>query len=97
MMVPAELEWQEEMAATHKPVAVRPPYPLSDADREQATLLNTPLTDFVNQQTLKFVLGQRPMGQYDAFVQELNGKGAEKYLKMVNDAHTAYEKDHGGK
>jgi putative aldouronate transport system substrate-binding protein len=97
MMVPAELKWQEEMAATHKPVPVEPPYPLSDADREQATLVNTPLTDFVNQQTLKFVLGQRPMNQWDAFVQELNGKGAEKYLKMVNDAHATYEKDHGGK
>lgn len=97
MMVPEELKWQEEMAATHKPVPVPPPYPLSDADREQATLLSTPLTDFITQNTLKFILGQRPMSEWDAFVQELNGKGADKYLKIVNDAHDAYKKEHGGK
>ena len=30
-------------------------------------------------------------------IAQLNGKGADKYIKMVNDAHAAYEKDHGGK
>jgi putative aldouronate transport system substrate-binding protein len=97
MMLPEELKWQEEMAKTHQPIPANPPYPLADADREQATLLNTPLTDFVNQNTLKFVLGQRPMSEWDAFVQDLNGKGADKYLKIVNDAHAAYESKHGGK
>ena len=49
-----------------------PPAPLSSTtSREQATLWETALKDYVNQQTLKFVLGQRPLGEWDAYVSEL--------------------------
>ena len=54
-----------------------PPHPLTDEEREQATLWETPLKDHVTQNTLKFILGQRPLSEWDAYVAELKGKNMD--------------------
>ena len=56
---------------------VPPPRPLTDEEREQASLWETPLKDYVTQNTLKFILGQRPLSEWDAYVAELKAKNAE--------------------
>jgi len=90
MMSPEEIEFQKAMKAkTVEPLP--PPAPLSDADREQATLLSTPLQDYVDQNTLRFILGQRPLSQFDAFVTELKGKGMTTYVDMKNKAYTDFK------
>jgi len=60
-------------------------------DREQATLLSTPLTDHVDQATLQFILGQRDLAQFDTFVTELEGKGMTRYTDMKNKAYTDFK------
>ncbi len=97
MMLPEEVTWQEEMAKTHTPQTPLPPYPFTDVEREQATLVITPIKDFIEQNTLKFIVGQRPLSEWDAFVQELRGKGVDNYLTTVNAAHERAKQKTGGR
>ncbi|OZV83897.1 sugar ABC transporter substrate-binding protein [Micromonospora echinospora] len=89
-----EREFQQVMNA-RRPLPVPPPAPLTDDEREQASLWETPLKDHVTQMTLRFVLGQRPLGEWDAYVAELRAKNAQAYLDLVNKAHERYRKDNG--
>jgi len=91
VMSPAELVFQKAMASKTAQ-ALPPPAPLSESDQAQATLLETPLQDYVDQNTLRFILGQRPLSQFGAFVTELQGKGMNTYLAMKNKAYTDYQK-----
>ncbi|MFG1883327.1 extracellular solute-binding protein [Micromonospora sp. NPDC049102] len=90
---PEEQEFQKVMNA-RTPVVVPPPHPLTDEEREQASLWETPLKDAVYQATLQFALGQRDLAQWDAYVAELKGKNMDAYLTMVNKAYDRYQKDH---
>ncbi|MFI6162887.1 extracellular solute-binding protein [Micromonospora haikouensis] len=91
---PEELEFQKVMN-TRKPVEVPPPAPLTDAEREQVSLWETPLKDYVTQNTLKFILGQRPLTEWDAYVGELKAKNADQYIEVVNKAYERFKKDNG--
>ena len=88
-----EQEFQQVMNA-RKSVAVPAPHPYTADEQEQIGLWETPLKDFVKQQTLRFVLGQRDLGTWDAYVSELNGKGAQEYVDLVNKATERYAKEH---
>ena len=74
---------------------VPPPAPLSDTEREQATLWEAPLKDYLFEQSLKFVLGQRPLSQWSAFQDELKGKNVTQYVDTVNKAYDRYKSKHG--
>ncbi|HJW01541.1 MAG TPA: extracellular solute-binding protein [Arthrobacter sp.] len=84
-----ELAFQKAMKSK-TPKAVQPPVPFSDVDREQATLVLTPLKDHVKQNTLKFITGQRSLSEFDAYVKELDAKGQSKYVELANKAYKAY-------
>jgi putative aldouronate transport system substrate-binding protein len=89
-----ELEFQNVMNA-RKLWPVDPPRPFNDVEREQATLWETPLKDFVTQQTLKFILGERDLSEWDAYVKELEGKNMTAYMNLVNTAYERFKKEHG--
>jgi putative aldouronate transport system substrate-binding protein len=67
-----------------------PPAPFNENENEQATLIRTPLMDHVMKESLKFILGTRPFSDWDKFVSEVNGLGANDYLKLVNDAQARF-------
>jgi putative aldouronate transport system substrate-binding protein len=89
-----EQEFQKVMNA-RKPVDLAPPHPFTDDEREQASLWETPLRDFVFQQTLAFILGQRPLSQWEAYVTELKSKNMTPYMDLVNKAYDRYKQAHG--
>ncbi|MET7876255.1 extracellular solute-binding protein [Micromonospora profundi] len=91
---PEELEFQKVMDA-RTPREVAPPAPLTDEEREQVSLWETPLKDFVSQNTLKFALGQRPLSEWDAYVAELKAKNADQYIDTVNKAYERFQKNNG--
>ncbi|MFI6761085.1 extracellular solute-binding protein [Micromonospora sp. NPDC050417] len=91
---PEELEFQKVLN-TRTPIAVAPPYPFSDEEREQVSLWETPLKDYVTQMSLKFILGQRSLSEWDAYVGELKSKNMDSYLNLVNKAHERYQKANG--
>lgn len=84
-----ELTFQKDMQSK-TPLKTPPPVPFSDADREQATLVLTPLKDHVKQNTLKFITGQRNLSEFDAYIKELDAKGQAKYVDLANKAYKAY-------
>ena len=89
-----EIEFQNVMNA-RKPWPVEPPAPLTEEEREQVSLWETPLKDHVTQNTLKFILGQRDLSEWDAYVKEVEGKGATQYINVVNGAYERFKKEHG--
>ena len=89
-----EKQFQEVMNA-RKTVPFGPPHPLNGEEREQVTLWESALKDHVNQQTLKFILGQRPLSQWDAYLSELKGKNMTQYIDLHNKAYERYKKEHG--
>jgi putative aldouronate transport system substrate-binding protein len=86
----AEQEFQKLMNA-RKPRELAPPAPLTTEEREQASLWETGLHDYVNQNTLKFALGQRPLSEWDAFQTELKGKNVDQYIEVINKAYDRYK------
>lgn len=86
-----ELKFQQDMKQTKEVVPAEPPIPYSEIDREQVTLLSTPLKDYTDQNTLKFILGERKMSEFDAFVQELESQGLSQYVKLANDTYKKYK------
>jgi putative aldouronate transport system substrate-binding protein len=89
-----EVAFQDVMNA-RKPWPVDPPHPFNDEEREQASLWETPLKDTVTQNTLKFILGERDLSEWDAYVKELEGKNSTTYLNLVNAAYERFKKEHG--
>ncbi|GIJ66817.1 ABC transporter substrate-binding protein [Virgisporangium ochraceum] len=86
-----EQEIQKVMGA-RKPVAPQPPAPFTDEEREQATLWETALKDHVTQMTLKFILGQRPLSEWNAYVAELKAKNSQQYIDLKNKAYERFKK-----
>ncbi|GAA1502689.1 extracellular solute-binding protein [Sphaerisporangium rubeum] len=89
-----EIAFQKIMNA-RKAMPVEPPHPLTDEEREQSTLWESPLKDHVTQNTLKFILGKRDFAEWDAYVAELEGKNMGSYVNLVNGAYERYKKEHG--
>ena len=89
-----EVAFQESMA-DKEVLPLQPPFPFDEIEREQATLLETPLKDSVQQGTLQFVLGQRDLSEWDAYVAEIEAKGSTQYIELVNAAHDRYAEANG--
>ncbi|GAA2660355.1 ABC transporter substrate-binding protein [Paractinoplanes durhamensis] len=70
---------------------VGPPHPFSPEEREQAGLWEAAIADYVNQQTLAFILGKRPLSEWDKYVAELNAKGGDKYIELANKAYDRFK------
>jgi len=94
MFTDEEVAFQKSISGK-KNLALAPPAPFSDTEREQATLWETPLKDLVKQATLQFVLGDRDLADWDAYVKELDGKGMGQYVQLVNSAHERYKQKNG--
>ena len=77
--------------ATRKQAPIDPPKPFTDQEREQATLWEAALKDHVTRTTLTFILGQRPLSEWDGYVKELEGKNMTQYTDLVNRAYDRYK------
>ncbi|MFC6091844.1 extracellular solute-binding protein [Saccharothrix lopnurensis] len=94
MFTPEEITFQEAMKAKEvNPLP--PPFPFTADEREQATLWETPLKDAATQGTLQFILGDRDISEWDAYVKELEAKGMTQYVELVNSAHQRFKQKNG--
>ena len=94
MLSEEEQDWQELMA-TKEQAPVAPPHPLDEIEREQASLYQTALTDYVTQNTLAFVLGQRDLSEWDDYVAELEGQNMSAYVDIMNAAQERFAENNG--
>jgi putative aldouronate transport system substrate-binding protein len=87
---PAELAFQRTMSSwAASPVP--PPAPLSTQQQQASTLTGTTLMDYVQQQTLQFILGKRPLSQWDSYLGELQTEGATQFVSNYNKAYSTYK------
>lgn len=86
-----ELTFQNDMKETKEVLPAEPPIPYSMEERERVTLLSTPLKDYTDQNTLKFILGDRDLSEFDAFVKELESQGLTQYLELANTTYKKYK------
>ncbi|MFC8682848.1 extracellular solute-binding protein [Microbacterium ureisolvens] len=94
-MLPEEaLAFVEDMS-TKKILELPPPAPLSEVEREQVSLYQSALKDHVYQNTAAFILGQRSLDEWDAYVAELDGMNMTQYLDIVNSAQQRYAENNG--
>ncbi|CAM5340787.1 ABC transporter substrate-binding protein [Streptomyces aurantiogriseus] len=91
---PDEKKFQDVMAQRQE-LPIGPAHPLQSVEQEQATLWETPLRDHVTQNTLKFVLGKRPLSEWDAYVSELKAKNMDQLVGLHNKAYERYKKENG--
>ncbi|WP_078381661.1 ABC transporter substrate-binding protein [Sutcliffiella halmapala] len=92
MMLEEEIKFQENMKNVKTVVPAEPAIPYTIEDRERVTLLSTPLKDYSDQNTLKFILGTRDLSEFDAFVNELKNQGLDQYLELANKTYQDYNK-----
>lgn len=90
----AEVAWAESMA-DKEVLPPAPPWPMNEVEREQASLYQTALADYTKQNTLAFILGQRDLSEWDAYVAELEGQNMTAYVDLVNGAYERYQENNG--
>lgn len=78
-------EWRAAMNEK-EPMDLGPGYVLSELDQEQAGLQQTALKDTTYQATAAFILGQRSLDEWDAFLGELEASGLPSYLEKINSS-----------
>ncbi|MFD5158158.1 extracellular solute-binding protein [Streptomyces hawaiiensis] len=89
---PDEKKFQDAMTQREQ-LPIDPAHPLQAFEQEQATLWETPLKDHVIQNTLQFVLGKRPLSQWDAYLAELKSKNMQQLVDLHNKAYERFKKE----
>lgn len=92
---PEYVDYIDSVLSSRTPRDPFPPAPLDEGELEQASLMATPLKDTVDTNTLKFILGERPLSEWDAYVAELEGQNMQGYLDLINGAYERFAKDNG--
>ena len=87
---PQFVEYIDTVLSSRTPRDPFPPAPLDEMDLEQASLMGTPLKDSVDTATLQFILGDRDLAEWDAYVAELEGQGLPAYVDLINKAKDTY-------
>jgi putative aldouronate transport system substrate-binding protein len=91
---PDEKRFQDAMAQREQ-LPIDPAHPLQSFEQEQATLWDTPLKDTVIQNTLQFVLGKRPLSEWNAYLAELKSKNMQQLVDLHNKAYERFKKENG--
>jgi len=92
---PEFVEYIDEVLSVRTPRDPYPPKPMDESELEQASLLATPIKDAVDTATLQFIMGERDMSEWDAFVGELEAAGLPRYLELLNTARDRFVEANG--
>src|SRR5699024_3241435 len=92
---PEFVEYIDDVLATRTPREPFPPAPLDEAALEQASLLSTPLKDAVGAALRQLIMGERELGQWDAYLAELDAAGLPRYLEVVHGARKRFVEANG--
>ncbi|GAB3654418.1 ABC transporter substrate-binding protein [Glycomyces tarimensis] len=85
--------YMDTVLSTRTPRDPYPPAPLDEMELERASLLATPLQDTVDTNTLKFILGERDIAEWDDYVSELESQGLADYVDLINGARERFEEE----
>jgi multiple sugar transport system substrate-binding protein/putative aldouronate transport system substrate-binding protein len=85
------VEYIDTVLATTTPRDPNPPAPLDELELERSALLATPIKDTVDTNTLRFILGERDIAEWDDYVAELEAQGLRDYVDLINGARERFE------
>ena len=60
---------------------------LDDASLKTISEIATPLADYAYMMEAKFITGDEPLSNYDAYLEEMNNLGVQDYLKIYTEAY----------
>jgi putative aldouronate transport system substrate-binding protein len=90
LMDDGERKFYNKLMSEVKIQTTPPTVLMTDMQREQFTLVNAALEDYTKQMLLKFILGDASIeDDWDTYVKETEGKGAQKLLDIYNEAWEA--------
>ncbi|MFJ8332701.1 extracellular solute-binding protein [Streptomyces sp. NPDC094437] len=92
--LPDETRFQAAMARRTQ-LPIDPAHPLRSTEQEQASLWDTPLKDHVTQNCLQFILGRRPLSQWNTYLAELKAKNMQQLVDLHNAAYERFKKENG--
>jgi putative aldouronate transport system substrate-binding protein len=92
--IPDEKKFQDVMTQ-RKQLPIDPAHPLNADEQEQAALWDTPLRDHVTQNLLQFILGKRPLSEWNSYLAELKAKNMQQYIDLQNKAYERYKRENG--
>ena len=92
---PEFVEYIDDVLSVRTPRDPYPPTPMDETELEQASLLATPIKDAVDTATLQFIMGERDMSEWDAFLGELEAAGLPRYMELLNTARIRFEDVNG--
>ncbi|MCR2048395.1 extracellular solute-binding protein [Acetatifactor muris] len=81
---------QTEAMKDYLTFIVLPPVYLSLEQKEEADNYATVINDYVTQETAKFIAGERPLDEFDAYQNELKDLGVEDYINIYKDAYSGF-------
>jgi putative aldouronate transport system substrate-binding protein len=83
-----EKDFFDRTVALRTPRKIDPPIMSTEDQIEMNNLISTPLMDYVDQMTLKFILGDANIEtEWDAYVKECEAKGYAKFIDNVNQIY----------
>lgn len=78
-----------ESMSDKEELPLTPTAPLDEMQQEQVTLWQSALNDSVTQNTAAFIVGKRPMSEWDDWMTELKGLNVDQYVDTYNQALAA--------
>ena len=78
-----------ETMSSKEELPLAPTAALDEMQQEQVTLWQSALNDSVLQNTAAFIVGSRPMSEWDAWMTELKGLNVDQYVDTYNQALAA--------
>ena len=71
--------------------------PMTAEQDARAQEIKQAIWDLAKTEFSKFVMGQRPMEEYDAFIEQLIGLGAQEWADILNEAEAEFQADMAAK
>lgn len=93
MSSPDLVRWSEMIVPKNGYTSEVAPPPFTDEEIDKLKTALSKVDTLVNQEIDKFVMGTRPMSEYDSFMQKLKDNGALDIEKIYNDANDRYKKN----
>lgn len=78
-----------ESMSDKEELPLTPTAPLDEMQQEQVTLWQSALNDSVTQNTAAFIVGKRPMSEWEDWMTELKGLNVDQYVDTYNQALAA--------
>ena len=84
----AMVEWAKTNMRNH----LLPQLYVLDSEADRDSEIKTNVDTYVEEQTIKFITGERSLDEFDAYIQQLKDFGVEDALKFRQEAYKRYEK-----